>query len=59
MGYEDNKRAVWFMIGVLVLVILGITTECRICTIMENPPDWIDSWYDGPPKDFGRNSVTE
>jgi len=47
------------MIGVLVLVILGITTECRICTIMENPPDWIDSWYDGPPKDFGRNSVTE
>ena len=48
----EHKRAVLLLIVLLVLVSAGISSQCRICTIMANPPDWIDSWYDGPAKQF-------
>ena len=50
---EDlNKTAVAVLCVIIVLVLSVIVTNCTVCDIMANPPDWIDSWYDGEPKEF-------
>ena len=50
---EDlNKTAVAVLCIIIVLVLSVIVTNCTVCDIMANPPDWINSWYDGEPKEF-------
>ena len=50
---EDlNKTAVAVLCIIIVLVLSVIVTNCTVCDIMANPPDWINSWYDGTPKEF-------
>jgi hypothetical protein len=52
MYNEDAKhrKAVVALIAIMLGVIITISWDCEICSIMQNPPDWIDSWYDGPDK---------
>lgn len=47
--YDEPKHSLAIVcIAVLLLFVLYvISSDCTICTIMQNPPDWIDSWYDG------------
>ena len=54
MYNEDAKhyKAVVTLIVIMLCVIVTISWDCAICDIMQNPPDWIDSWYDGPTKEF-------
>lgn len=50
---EDlNKPAVAVLCIIIVVVLSVIVTNCTVCDIMANPPEWIDSWYDGEPKEF-------
>ena len=51
---EHAKHAIAVVaLAILMLTILYvISSGCNICDIMQNPPDWIDSWYDGPKKEF-------
>ena len=56
---SKNKLAVVVIALFALTVISVLSSDCRICSVMQNPPDWIDSWYDGPVKDFGRNGSTE
>lgn len=48
--YDEPKHSLAIVcIALLMLSVLYvISSDCNICTIMQNPPDWIDSWYDGP-----------
>ena len=45
---SKNKLAVLAIALFALFVIYTLSSDCRICTVMQNPPDWIDSWYDGP-----------
>jgi hypothetical protein len=45
---EINLKATLILCAIVVTVIAVIANDCRVCDIMQNPPDWIDSWYDGP-----------
>ena len=56
---DTNYRAVVILCAIALTVFAVLSTDCRVCDIMQNPPDWINSWYDGPVKDFGRNGSTE
>jgi len=49
---EHVKHAIAVVaLAILMLTILYvISSGCNICDIMQNPPDWIDSWYTGPDK---------
>ena len=49
---EINLKATLALCAIVVTVIAVIALDCRVCDIMQNPPDWIDSWYDGPKKEF-------
>ena len=49
---EINLKATLVLCAIVVTVIAVIAHDCRVCSIMQNPPDWIDSWYDGPVKEF-------
>ena len=53
--YDDHSKhaiAVVVLAFVMLTVLYAISSGCNICDIMQNPPDWIDSWYDGPAKEF-------
>lgn len=54
MYNEDSKhlKAVAALIVIMLGVIITISWDCTVCDIMRNPPDWIDTWYDGPEKEF-------
>ena len=44
---DTNRRAVAILCIIAVTVFAVLSTDCRVCDIMQNPPDWINSWYDG------------
>lgn len=47
---EHVKHSIIVVVLALVMltVLYVISSGCTICDIMQNPPAWIDSWYDGP-----------
>jgi hypothetical protein len=47
-----NKTVLVALLAFMLLVIYVLSSDCNVCNIMQNPPDWIDSWYDGPKKEF-------
>lgn len=51
---DTNKTAVGVLCIIIVVVLSVIVTNCTVCDIMANPPEWIDSWYDynGVPQEF-------
>ena len=49
---DTNYRAVAILCIIALTVFVVLSNDCRVCDIMQNPPDWINSWYDGPPKEF-------
>jgi len=49
---DTNYRAVAVLCIIALTVFVVLSNDCRVCDIMQNPPAWIDSWYDGPPKEF-------
>ena len=55
---SKNKLAVLAIALFALVVIYTLSSDCRICDVMQNPPAWIDSWYDGPPKEFFEKGPT-
>jgi hypothetical protein len=49
---EVNYKAVFVLCAIICLTLYVIVSNCSVCDIMANPPEWIDSWYDGEPKEF-------
>jgi len=45
---ETNYKAVAILCAIALTVFLVLSNDCRVCDIMRNPPDWIDTWYTGP-----------
>jgi hypothetical protein len=45
---DTNYRAVAILCIIAVTVFAVLSNDCRVCDIMQNPPNWINSWYDGP-----------
>ena len=55
MMYNEDAKHYAVVAGLIVIalgVIVTISWDCAICDIMQNPPAWIDSWYDGPKREF-------
>ena len=46
MYNEDSKHRT--VVIVLIVIMLGVIVTISWDDIMLNPPDWIDTWYDGP-----------
>lgn len=45
---EDvNYKAVIVLCAIALVTFAVLSNDCRVCDIMANPPEWIDSWYDG------------
>ena len=49
---ETDYKAVVILCVIAITVFAVLSWDCRVCDIMRNPPDWIDTWYDGPKKEF-------
>lgn len=47
---DTNYRAVAILCIIALTTWIVLSNDCKVCDIMQNPPDWIDSWYDGPDK---------
>lgn len=45
---DTNYKAVAILCAIAITVFAVLSMDCRVCDIMRNPPDWIDTWYDGP-----------
>lgn len=46
---DDHVKHAVAVVALAVLmlsVLYVISRDCNICRIMQNPPDWIDTWYD-------------
>ena len=49
---DTNYKAVVILCAIAITVFVVLSWDCTVCDIMQNPPDWIDSWYDGPKREF-------
>ena len=47
---DTNYKAVAVLVLLALCTFYVLSNDCRICSVMQNPPDWIESWYTGPDK---------
>ena len=56
---DTNYKAVAVLVLLALTIFYVLSNDCRICSVMQNPPDWIESWYNGPPKEFFEKGPAE
>ncbi len=38
------------LVGSVIGLLYILSNDCRVCDIMHNPPDYIETWYTGEAK---------